>query len=653
MQMHFEQDVFSDFDSATEYEWLERNKHGAYAASTLIGVNLRREHGLFVVPPRNQAEKFVILSKFEESVFVENHLYEISTNLYSDAIFPRGYQYIVSAEINPFPRLLFRIDDRKVRKTLFLHKERNLLLVRYELLNQGRPIKLIIKPFLAARSHHSINTDTQGINTDSYLGRGWVRWMPRPFQPEIYVYFQKGEFVPATLWYHNFYYPKDAGRYTDQRESLFNPGFFQVELKPYETLDLFVSTEVLSPEELDYEALYRQEVSARKIKQNGFLAEIKMQSERVRLTKVNDLPVWPITDLEPQHSMRDLLFTLPLLFTLDDRLGEFQQIYNEIASHVKEGLLPTQYPFDKQSKPFYGAADLSLWFIVLGYFYFLQSGNLEPFEQRLFDIYREIISYYSKGTLFNIYSDKDHLIFCGNKKTNLSWIPLVKPNGEVLRYGKLVEINALWYNALKITEFFSRRLGKNRLANKYLKQAEKVQKSFNQKFVNRQENSFNDFLTLENENHDFRINQLIPLCLPFALVPRETALPIFKRVQEELVTPYGIRSQSSYDPGYREDEQVVNYRNVAQYYSGAIWPWAIFFYTHAYINLSTNQKFVVNDFWNYFRPMLELTQSGLLGFVPEAVFLNDHVRQDGIQDYATSMAGILWSDYLLRHAEQS
>ncbi len=651
MHMHFEQDVFSDFESATEHEWLERNKNGAYTSSTLIGVNLRREHGLFVVPQKDHHEKVVTLSKFEESVFVENHLYEISTNLYTDAIFPKGYQYIKSAQIDPFLRLLFQVDDRKIQKTIFLLRDKNLLLVRYELLNQGRPIKLIIKPFLAARLHHAINTETQGLNTDSYLGKGWVRWAPRPYLPQLYIHFLKGEFVPATLWYHNFYYPKDAGRYPEQKESLYNPGFFRVELNPYDTFDLFVTTEELSFEDLDFEALFRQEATSRKNNENDYLTEIKLQSDRIRAVKVREYPVWTITDLEPIQSTRDLLFALPALLALPDRLKEFAQIYLKLAACENSGLLPVTYPPDKE-KAYYGAADLSLWFINWGYFYFLKSGEIKPFEEGLFDTFRSIIEAYTKGTLFNIYADKDGLIFCGNKNTNLSWIPLVNKDGEVLRYGKLVEINALWYNALKISEFFSRRLGKKRLGNKYKKQAEKVKQSFRKIFVNQQKNAFFDFVTLEQKNTDFRINQLVPLALPFELVDREIGINVFGRVQEELVTPYGIRSQSSYDAGFQEDEYILARRNVAQYYNGAIWPWAVALYTQAYLNLTTDRRLRVSDFWNYFKPLLELTESGLLGFIPEAVFLNEHVHQDGIQDYGTSMAGILWSDFLLHQVQK-
>jgi len=652
MHIQFEKDSFSDYDSATEHEWLERNETGAYSASTLIGVNLRREHGLLAVPSATPSEKILVLSKFEESLFIENRLYELSTNRYHDSIFPRGFQYIQSARIDPFLRIRFLVEDRVLDKTLFLLKDRNILLIRYELRNMGRPVKMIIKPFLAVRGHHDVNTETQGLNTDSYLGQGWVRWTPKADMPELYVYFKRGEFVPATLWYHNFYYPWDKGRYANQNEDLFNPGFFQVELQPYDTFDLFISTEELDPAELDFEGLYRREMQHRTRTRAAKTAQVSEINERLlRILPDGNAAEqnWPLSYFDALKSMRDYLLAMPAMLALPGGTDVFRKAYARIGTLTDAGLLPKYFPADGRREVSYAAADLSLWYIVLGYYYFQYTEDIDFFKDDLFEIFREIIERYAKGTSYNIYAEKEGLLFSGNKTISLSWIPLQDREGQVLRYGKLLEVNALWYNAMRIVQFFAGKLGKKRLQGRYQRSAEKIKKSFNGQFINSKENAFYDFIVHEATNSEFRINQIIPLALPFELVEDSAfAQKVFQRIQEELVTPYGLRSQSPTEATYREEENGYATRRTVQYYNGAIWPWTIWLYVQASINLKPGEKPLATDVWHYFKPLLQLSESGLLGYIPEVVFLNHHVRQEGIQDLTLSLAAVSWSDFLLQ-----
>ncbi len=647
MHIQFEKDSFSDYDSATKHEWLEQNETGAYAASTLIGVNLRREHGLLAVSSSTLSEKILMLSKFEESLFIENHLYELSTNRYHDSIFPRGFQYIQSACIDPFLRIRFLVEDRELDKTIFLLKDRNVLLVRYELRNMGRPVKMIIKPFLAVRGHHEVNTETQGLNTDSYLGQGWVRWAPKANMPELYVYFKRGEFVPATLWYHNFYYPWDKGRYPNQNEDLYNPGFFQVELQPYDTIDLFISAEELELDELDFEGMYRREMKNR-LAAADHVHEISDRLLRILPKNFAEEKSWSLSYFDPLESMRDFLLAMPAMLAMPNGLEEFRNAYSRIGSLTDSGLLPKYFP-DMRKQVSYAAADLSLWYIVLGYYYFQYTNDLDFFDDELFDLFRDIIERYSKGISYNIYTEKDGLLFSGNKNISVSWIPLQDSQGQVLRYGKLLEVNALWYNALRVVQFFAEKMGKKRLINRYQRSAEKIKKSFNSQFINSPENSFYDFIVHDEKNREFRINQIIPLTLPFSVVEdRSFAQKVFNRIQEELVTPYGLRSQSPNEATYREEENGYTTRRTVQYYNGAIWPWTIWLYAQASINMKPEQKPLASDFWRYFKPLLQLSESGLLGYIPEVVFLNHHIRQEGIQDSTLSLAAVTWSDFLLQ-----
>lgn len=647
--MEFHKDVLHNFSEFQRYEWLESNALGAYSSSSIIGMNLRREHGLLVVPHHRENKKVVTLAKFEETIFIENRLFEISSNQYEDNMYPHGYQYQEKFLLSPFPTFVYKVEDRKIRKTLFLLENRNLLAVRYELMNQGRPVTLVIKPFIAVRFNDQLNTEIQGLNTDTYLGESFVRWAPRPDMPELYVYFRKGEFITATLWYHGFIYPRDVNKYGVNKEDLFNPGFFQVELKPYEKFDLFVSTEDTDFFRLDFEELYYHENKRRHAglfnftKTSPHLTMISMNFKR-RLSFNNDKIDINLSLLNNTRNMRFFLFHLPFLFETTESSSLFKNTINGILEYVDSGLLPTNFPL-KNDKPIYNQADLSLWLIYILYLYYKKFDDLSYIES-IYERLRLIIDTFSKGTTFNIYQDKDGLLFVGDRTINVSWMPLKNNRGEVLRYGKLLEVNALWYNALRIMAEFSDRLKKRRYASKFNKIANSVEENFKKKFVSSKGIAFNDFIHQDTVNDDFRINQIIPLAMAFPLCDQEFGSKLLKRIEEELLTPYGLRSQSIYDHGYRRSKE-IGIEDKNEYFSGAVWPWTITLFIIAKMRYAKNREELIGLWKNYFRPLLELTEEGILGYIPEALHFNDRLNPLGSEDFSLGLAAVLWADYLI------
>lgn len=648
MTYRLDKDVISSLEKGVEYEWLETNKLGAYASSTVLGLNTRREHGLLVIPDwADDQNKIVLLSKLEESVFIDNRLHEISTNQYQDTVFPEGFNYLSSFEIDPFPTFEFCIEDRLLRKTILLLEDRNLLLVRYELCNMGYPVKLVIKPFIAQRNFNELSHETQGVNTDSYQGDHFVRWAPRPGTPDLYIYYNDAEFYAANLWYHNFLYVRDNGTDDNFTEDLFNPGFFQTELKPYQTLDLFVTTSEIDGSDLDFERLFRREAKRRGYPEQSTRDHLwQIKKEWVRAVDAgNESSRLPTSFLKKTGHMRDTLFSMQTCLLSKKHIDLFKTNYLSIAGLLQGGLLPIHYPAHKD-KNHYSAADLSLYFINLGFYYFKISRDLKFFESDILDLYRSIIDNYLKGTSFNIYCDKDGLIFCGDKYTSVSWIPLTNGDDHVLRYGKLLEVNALWYNALKIVEFFHSKLHRTRQAKKYAKLAENVAQQFNNSFPIEHKFAFYDFIRQDKKCLDFRINQIIPLALPFCMVPKSFGKKVLFRIDEELKTPYGLRSQSPNDESYRKYENRNLSRKIPEFYTGAIWPWTISFYIQARINYKTGEH-STSRLRDYLSSVLQLMDRGILGYVPEVIQDDEHVRQAGIMDYLSCNANIIWADHIL------
>ncbi|MGD9899311.1 MAG: glycogen debranching enzyme N-terminal domain-containing protein [Calditrichaceae bacterium] len=653
MSYYLGREALNNLKNASGYEWLERNKIGLYSSSTSIGMNTRREHGLLVVPDKNSEKKIVVLSKFEESVFIENRVHEISTNQFIGSIHPAGYNYLEKFTKNPFPSFDYRIEDRLLRKTMFLMSDQPILVVRYELRNQGKPVVLVLKPFIADRYNTDLSTEVQGLNTDSYQGHRFVRWAPKASMPELYVYYTAGEFISASLWYHNFYYPNDSGKHNLNSEDLFNPGFFQITLKPYDTVDLFISTrELQTGSNLCFEDIYRSEYSDQKKRYNRQViknTDVKGLNTNLEsaINKINGLPTISISTIENIHNLRDMMISVPGLFFINKNLDFFREYYLSLLPKIQNGLLPLVGK-NSDEKVYHGCADLSLLYIIFGHHYLTKTGDTDFLKDDVLSAYVSIIESYRKGTLFNIYCDKDELVFAGDKNSSVSWIPLYDKGGQVLRYGKMLEINALWYNALRAMESISKKINKKRWAHKYGGLADKVKKSFNKSFVDSESNQFIDFINRETVNRDFRINQILPLLLPFDLVDEKFAQSILLRIGSELLTPYGLRSLSKNDDTFilKSPFEYLD-RSMPDYYNGTIWPWTAGIYVEAVMKVSGNSKDLAAKLEKYFKPILELGDSGLLGYIPEAVNTNGYIKQQGIADYTPGLAGVVWAYYRL------
>ncbi len=648
MEISLDKGTLQDLDKASSFEWLEKNNKGIYSSSTAIGMNTRREHGLFVVPDQTLEKKVVLLSKFEESIFIENRLHEISTNTYSSGVFPSGYTYLKNFKMKPFPTSIFEIEGRIIEKTVFLLSEYSILVVRYELKNQGKPLNLIIKPFLADRFSTDLSKELQGLNTDSYIGNYFVRWALKPAMPEIYVYYSSGEFVSTTLWYKNFHYPKDSGKYNDTNfEHLFNPGFFQTTLVPYQAVDLYISTNELETDNLNYEALFKAEKERRITPREGFFTKdnniIEINSSlKKSLMTVATPPVISVSFLENIYTTRDLIFSLPGMFLANEDYAGFKDQYLTLISQVSEGLLPVHSPIIRK-KNHYSAADLSLWLINLGYIYYKLTKDIEFFNNGVFQAYQSIIEYYQKGTLNNIYVDKDNLVFSGNKSSSTSWIPLTAEDNEVMRYGKLLEINSLWYNAIKITEHFSNELGKKRKAAKYLKLSEKVKDSYLKTFV-QDDDTLIDFSVHGNKNTDFRINQIVPLALSFSPLDDSLQSKLLKQVDAHLLTPFGLKSAKN---DANASVAKILTRRMSSFYNGAIWPWTISLYVSASLKNAEDKKIKATQLKQYFSTLPKLISQGLLNYLPEALSDSENLIQSGIEDYTPSLSCLLWAFFEL------
>src|SRR5271163_3669980 len=152
--IEFDTRILSDFAEATSREWLETNGLGGSSSSTVLGLNTRRYHGLLTAATKPPTERFVLLSKLEETLVVGGARYDLSVNQYPGSIYPRGDQFLESFRLDPFPVFTYQVADLRIEKRVFMVHNENTVVVTYQVtgkIEDGTVLE--VRPLVAFRDY--------------------------------------------------------------------------------------------------------------------------------------------------------------------------------------------------------------------------------------------------------------------------------------------------------------------------------------------------------------------------------------------------------------------------------------------------------------------------------------------------------------------
>src|SRR5262245_60601007 len=225
-------DILRDFDAATSREWLETNGIGGFACSTIIGLNTRRYHALLTAALNPPAGRMVLLSKVEETLVIDDRLYDLSANQYSGAIHPKGYTHLKDFRLDPFPVFTFAIDDITLEKSVFMVHGQNTTIVEYHLYSPGKhTVQLELRPLIAFRDYHALTHENALL--DHHVQNHHPKLVSvRPYRdlPDLYFAHDGDAVNPQGYWYKNFEYAVERERGLDFIEDLFNPFMLRFDL---------------------------------------------------------------------------------------------------------------------------------------------------------------------------------------------------------------------------------------------------------------------------------------------------------------------------------------------------------------------------------------------------------------------------------------
>jgi predicted glycogen debranching enzyme len=585
--------ALQDHAEAIQQEWLETNGLGGWSGSTILCANTRRYHGLLVAAVVPPAERMVLVSKLDETIIIDDNRFELGTNNYGNAIYPTGYKYLTNFTKDLFPEFVYEAGDVTLKKTIGMIHGENTVVIRYEVLSAKQPFTLELLPLLAARGYHKLVHMNDAINRNASFDKSIFQVRLYNDTPEIFMKAPAAKFQADPDWYYNFNYPVEQYRGLDFTEDLFSPGRFTVELKQGDSLGLILSTEnpaekdaaqLLAGESLRRQTLLNEQPTDEMLQQLILAADqfIVKRGENLK-TIIAGYP-W-FTDWG-----RDTMISLPGLCLSTGRYEDAKKILGAFAQSLSMGMLPNRFQ-DNREEPEYNNADGTLWYFIAIHKYLVATQDGEFVINELLPVLKEIVDWHFAGTRYDIHVDDDGLLYAGEKGQQLTWMDAKVGDWVVTpRMGKPVEIQALWYNALKIFSGLLELNGQADDAAMVNLSAEKAKKSFIEKFWYAEGHYLYDTIN-ENGNADasLRPNQLFAMSLPFPLVEGDDAKIILRIIEEDLYTPVGLRTLPKSDTRYIPVYGGNVFQRDSAYHQGTVWSWLLGSYVDALVKIK-NQK---------------------------------------------------------------
>jgi len=589
--IRFGQDLCSNLDAALRREWLETNGMGGFASSTLNGLNTRRYHGLLVAATKPPVGRLVLLSKLEETLFIDGRAFDLGTNRYPGVVHPQGFHYLKQFRLDPFPVFTFEIQGVQIEKTVFMVQGENTTVVQYDIENgrKANPAQLELRPLIAFRDYHSLTHENEALDRRLDIRSGLAGISPYPGLPKLYLAHDARELESTGHWYRNFEYDAERERGLDFTEDLFNPCVLRFDLKTQVQATIIASTQ---PRNTALASVYRRtEVSRRRTVElrspveDGFVKSLTIAADQFLVSRGSEKTViagyhW-FTDWG-----RDTMIALHGLTLPTHCYDAARSILRTFAHHVDRGMLPNRFS-DGGETPEYNTVDATLWFFEAVRAFLAYTGDLEFVRNDLHGVLSDIISWHVRGTRFGIKMDSSGLLNSGEAGTQLTWMDAKAGDWVVTpRRGKAVEIQALWYNALSIMEDLARRIGDETGRKRYNSMAALTKWSFNRQLWNEKGGCLYDVVNGGPADASIRPNQIFAVSLPYSMLSPERAKQVVGVVEQHLLTPYGLRTLAPSDPQYRGRYSGNPISRDGAYHQGTVWPWLMGSFIRAYIKVN-------------------------------------------------------------------
>ena len=641
--LRFDKTQMTNLQDSLFKELLITNRSGAYCSTTLVGCNIRKYHGLLVVPvPEIDDENHVLLSSLDETVIQHGAEFNLGLHKYQGENYsPKGHKYIVSFEWEKVPTWVYRIGGVLLKKEIAYDTTTFRLYIRYTLLDAHSATTLRLKPFLAFRSVRQWTHENGAANTGFEAVENGIRMCLYQGYPDLYMQLNhKAEWHHQPDWYRGLDYPKERERGYDSSEDLMVPGYFEMPIKKGDSIIFTASLASVAPRQMG--KLMDAEIAALDSR-DSFYHCLVNAAHQFKVQKDGEnylLAGYPWFKCRA----RDMFIAMPGI-TLSIGEVEMYEKYMETAAKAIRSYInkePLPVAIYEMEQP-----DTLLWAI-----WCIQQYGKYVSRQKCNELYgdllREMIKFIRDGKHSNLFLHDNGLLYSNGRDRAVTWMN-AQSNGRPItpRSGYIVEFNALWYNALK---FYEQILSENggeenkALAAQCAAEAEKTARSFKEVFLN-EYGYLLDYVDGQMMDWSVRPNQLFAIALDFSPLDMKERKSVLDICTKELVTPKGIRSLSPKSGGYNPMYIGRQEQRDFAYHQGTAWPWLTGFYLEAYLRVYRMSGV------NYIERQLIGFEEELfyhcVGTIPELFDGNPRFSGRGAISFAMNVSGILRAIRLL------
>lgn len=632
--LRFEKALMTNLEEALPRELLRTNRSGAYSCSTIVDCNTRKYHGLLVVPvPELDDENHVLLSSLDVTVIQHGAEFNLGLHKYQGNNFsPKGHKYIREFDCDKVPTTLYRVGGVILKKEVVFQHYEDRILIRYTLEDAHSATTLRFRPFLAFRSVRQFTHENGTASREYHEVDNGIKTCMYAGYPDLYMQFsKKNEFHFVPDWYRGVEYPKEQERGYASNEDLYVPGYFEMDIKKGESIVFAASTSEIKSGGL--KALFTKEVEERAPRDNFFHCLVNA-AHQFHKRESNDerylLAGFPWFKCRA----RDTFIALPGLTLAIEEQDYFELVMKTASRELRNFMKGKPVKIIKEME----MPDVPLWAIWAVQQYAKEAGEDKAFK-KYGKLVTDIVKYIEDGKHPNLFPEENGLVRIEGRDRAMTWMNSTANGRPVVpRTGFVVEINALWYNALK----FAAKLAifnKDEKAAAHLEEmAAKTKESFVATFLNDYGYLY-DYVDGNMIDWSVRPNMIFAVALDFSPLAQDQKKSVLDICTRELLTPKGLRSLSPKSGGYNPMYVGPQSQRDYAYHQGTAWPWLGGFYMEACLKLykRTRLSFVERQMVGYEDEMM----LNCLGTIPEMSDGNPPFRARGGMSFAMNVAEIL------------
>ena len=633
----YTQKDWTTFKEGIKREWAVTNGIGGYAGSSMIGAHSRTHQGYLIASLHAPIERYLVFSKINETVTVGTKTVSFETSQHrasGKTVYAEGQKFLTSFIYDGSVHYAYETDNFSFKKHITLKRNANVCAVAYELTAGDSDCTFTLTPLFNYREHSESSTpDTLKFET---FTEDRAFYLVPEKNKDIAIRFQTSEGTFSereTVYDIDMQLQIEVDLETDGLDCHYCPVDLSIEVPANTTKKVSIlcsigdvnerpasvsATEAFSI--LEENARCHAELFEKAGYRDSFANQLVLASDQFltyrestkMMTVLAGLP-W-FTDWG-----RDTMIAFTGLTLCTKRFKEAEEILLTFARYIRHGIVPNMFP-DDNMPPLYNTVDASLWYFyaVYQYLHYNPAAEAEAFvKEQIFPHLKEIISAYEKGTDFSIYMEDDGLIHAGSGLDQITWMDVrVGDWVATPRHGKPVEINALWYNALRIMESLCEKFDED--ASAYRTRAEQVKESFNAKFWDSSNQCLFDVVDGDEPDDHIRPNQIYAVSLPFSLLPEEQEKAVVALVEKELFVGCGLRSLAPDHPDYHGIYCGALAKRDAAYHQGTAWGFLLGGFFSAYMKVNHHSSSAAENAVRMLEPVRKhLTDSGCIGSISE------------------------------------